>query len=295
MKTLPILSLGEPVRTGYLLVEASNLDDETFAEALPMLNCTPSMLYQSEQLMPRLIDVAALSPPQQDGLSEVLLREANGQRPPVVCAWLACTLNAKALARHLSRFLVGPGIDGAPVVWRYFDPRVFSLAISLFSVDQIHALLGPVVEWRFPWCRRWWSVSGPGQEADALLGITPAWPSEKQWRGLEDSALIARVLAKLQDAQATGDLTDAACQRLQRKLIDFVLEARQRWHLSDKDDLTEYALHCARYGKEFQLYPKLAPAWAGLAQGESSWSELMAMLDQNDYQLLSGYSQYQPY
>lgn len=258
-----------------------------------MLSCTPSVLSQSEELMPRLIEVASLSPAQQDGLSDVLLRELNGQRPPVVCAWLACSLDARALARHLTRFLVGPGMDGTLVFWRYFDPRVFSLAMTVFSVEQTHALLGPIVEWQFPWCQRWWGVSGPGREADPLLGIAPAWPSEKQWCSLEDSALIARVLATLQDTQEVGDLTDAACLRLQREITVSVLDARQRWHLSDKDDLAEYALHCARYGKEFQLYPKLAPAWAGLVQGQGNWSELMAMLDKNDYRVLNEYSRMQ--
>lgn len=291
MKTLTILSPGESVCNGYLLVEPSNMDDETFAEALPMLNCTPSMLNQSEQLMPRLIDVAALSSAQQESLSEVLLRELDGQRPPVICAWLTCTLNIEALSRHVARFLVGPGMDGASVVWRYFDPRVFSLAVTLFSSDQIHALLGPVVEWRFPWRSRWWSVFGPGQEADPLLGVTPAWPSANQWLSLQDSALIASVLIRLQDMQDTGDITDDTCLHLQRKITGSLLDARQRWHLSDKDELMEYALHCARYGKEFELYPKLAPAWSGLARGQTSWTELISILDRNDYRLLDDYSQ----
>lgn len=233
--------------------------------------------------MPCLIDVAALSPAQQDGLGEVLLRELNGQRPPVVCAWLDCALDAKALSRHLARFLVGPGVDGVAVLWRYFDPRVFSLAMSMFSIEQTQALLGPVVEWRFPWCKRWWSVAGLGQEADPLLGITPAWPNEKQWCSFTNSALVASVLAKLQDAQAPGDLlTDAACLRLQRGIDASIQDARQRLHLSDKDALMEYALHCARYGEEFHLHPKLAGAWGELVQERINWSELIDKLDQRD-------------
>lgn len=294
MAMLTILPPGEPIRSGYLLVDASNLEDETFAEALPMLKCTPATLAQSEQLMPLLIDVAALSSAQQDGLSAVLVHELDGQRPPVVCAWLDCPLEAKALARHLTRFLVGPGPKGALVFWRYFDPRVFSLAVSLFSTEQIQALLGPVVEWRFPWCQRWWSVSGPGLEADPLLGITPAWPNEKQWCSFEDSAPIACVLAELLDTQETrGRAADATCLCLQRGINVSMQDAKQRLFLSDKDELMEYALHCARYGEEFQLHPKLATAWGELKQGELSWSELIAQLNPNDYRLLDEYSEMQ--
>gem|GEM_PF-1559731 len=292
MLTIPLPS--DPIRSGFLLIDASNLDDETFAEVLPMLHCTPATLIQSEQLMPRLIDVAALSAAQQDGLSDVLLRELNGERPPVVCAWLDCALDAKALARHLTRFLVGPGMDGAAVFWRYFDPRVFSLAVRVFSTEQTEALLGPITEWRFPWCKRWWSVSGPGREVDLLLGITPAWPSENQWRSLEHSALVARVLAKLQDQCEPGEpMTDAACLRLQRGIDAAMLDAKQRLHLSDNDDLMEYALHCMNYGEEFFRHPKLADAWPALAQGRINWGTLIALLDQNDYRLLNEYSELQ--
>lgn len=255
----PMPPPSEPIRTGYLLVDASNLDDETFADNLPMLPCTPAVLSNSDQLMPRLIDVAALAPAQQDGLSDVLLRELSEQRQPAVCAWLDCAIDADALARHLSRYLVGPGPEGVQVFWRNFDPRVFSLTVALFSREQREALLGPVVEWRLPWCRRWWSVRGPGREADPLMGKTPAWPSAKQWAKLEYSDSIARVLATVQDARAPDDpLTNAACLRLQREIAASMQNASERLGLSDKDDLMEHALRHLREGEEHELSNQLA-------------------------------------
>jgi hypothetical protein len=285
-----------PIRTGWLLLDTSNLDDGTFAEAPPMLRCTPAALTQSDALMPCLIDVAALPPAQQDGLGEILLRELSGCRPPAVCAWLDCApgIDADALARHLTRYLVGPGSGGAAVFWRYFDPRVFALAMHLFSTDQAAALIGPVVAWRFPWCRRWWSVSGSGREADPLQGVKPAWPGAEQWRSLDHSDLLARVLSKMIDLhESAGPPTNSTCLRWQRNIDAAMLFAKLKLGMTDKDDLAEYALHCVRYGEAFRRHPKLASAWTELAQGRGNWSELVATLDHTDYQLLDEDAQLQ--
>ncbi|NRR32617.1 DUF4123 domain-containing protein [Oxalobacteraceae bacterium] len=282
----------DPIRTGYLLIEPFRLDEESFAGELPMLRCTPNCLLNSDELMPRLIDVAALSPEQQDGLGLVLRRELDGERLPVVCGWLDCPKDAEALARHLIRYLLGPTPDGTQVLWRYYDPRIFSLTMRLFSPDQREALLGPVVAWRFPWCGRWWSVTGKGREADWLDHIEPAWPSAQQWFSLEHGGLVSRMLRKLQDVRDhTDPLTDEDCLRLSQEADVHLVYAKQHLHLSDKDDLMEYAQHCMRYGEAFRRHPKLVSAWPELARGETSWCELISMLDPQDYRFLDKYSE----
>ncbi len=276
-----------PVRSGYLLVEACNLDHDTFVETLPMLHCTPPILTLSYQFMPRLIDVAALSLAQQQQLDQVLLCELSGEHAPIVCAWLICERDADAVARHIRRFLVGPGAGGASVLWRYYDPRVFSLAVQLFSQEQTCALLGPVTEWRFPWRQRWWRVAGAGQETDPLQGATPAWPSSGQWASLGQSELVERTLSKIQHPQdRQAAMTDAICLRLQREINAAMLDARQRLHLSEPDDLVEYALHCALYGNAFRRHPMLA--WDDLAHGRVSWSDMIAAPDMREMTLMGG-------
>jgi hypothetical protein len=289
-----------PIRRGYLLLDASNVDDETFDDLVPMVPCTPVLLSQSEHLMPRLIDVAALSSAQQDGLGDVLVRELNGNRPPVVCAWLDSPLdaevaNAKTLKRHLTRYLVGRDPVGDTVFWRYFDPRVFSILMNVFSAEQTQALLGPVRQWRFPWCRRWWSVSGTGLEPDLLLGNKPAWPSKNQWSNVENSELITSVFMRLQDTlPANQQLTDVACLQLQKTIHTTIQNARKYLHLDDQDALTEYALHVVRYGDDFRQHPKLASAWDELAQRRTNWSATISRLEDSDYRLLDKYSPIPP-
>lgn len=271
-----------PIRSGHLLIDASNLGAQTFAEALPMHACTPSALTNADALMPRLIDVGALSEKQQDDVTQVMLRETVGDRPPVVCAWLDSGLASAPLARHIARFLIGPGPDGQPVFWRYHDPRVFSLAMHLLSPAQKQALLGPVVEWRFAWCQRWWSVRGPGREMDPLAGYEAAWPTAAQWASLTHCELILPLLTRVRDT-----LSSQECLLYQKEIAGHLLEAQQRWHLSDPDELADYALHCVRYGDDFRHHRKLADAWDQLARGQISWSALLALLDSTDYRGLN--------
>lgn len=275
-----------PIRTGYLLIDPCNLDEDNFPEPLPMIHCTPASLTNSDAVMPRLIDVAALTPAQQDSLPALMLEELRGERTPFVCAWLECEADAAALARHITRFLVGPDGEDASndVFWRYYDPRVFALAVSLFRTAQTQALLGPVLTWRFPWCGHWWRVEGPGVEIAPIKGTAPAWPGDTQWASLAHCAALSAVLGQLQDEQGVIS-PQASLQRL-RQVDAAMVRAKVRLRLTDKDDLISYALLNVRYGDEFLYYPKLTPAWHELAQGRIRWCDLTALITENDYEAM---------
>lgn len=275
------------VRSGYLLIDPCNLDEYSFSQPLPMLHCTPTALINSDAVMPRLIDIAHITPLQQDSLAEVMEAELVGERPPLVCAWLECPLGAPALARHINRFLVGPGADDGEILWRYYDPRVFVLAMSVFRSAQSQALLGPVVTWRFPWLGRWWRVDGPGEEIAPLKGLTPAWPDGSQWASLDRSSQVARVLTEW--TYENGTMADADCLRTLRKVDAIMAEGKRRLHLSDHDAVVDYALMNMRYGVEFRHFSKLGEAWIELREGRIQWHDLMAMLDEKDYQAMSEY------
>lgn len=274
-----------PLRDGYLLIEPGNLDQETFAETLTMLSCTPATLCNADQLMPRLIDITALSPQQQEDVTQAMRREAHSEYPPVICAWLACASDSAALQRHIQRFLHGPGADGQPVLWRYYDPRVFPLVMHAFSAEQSQALLGPITNWRFVWCGRWWSVTGSGIEADRLDGQRPAWPDSRQWALLERSVLAREILTRC-DATTTG-VSDAACLNLLKQIDSALFKARQQWPIIAQHELADYAIHCIKYGNAFLYHEKLQAAWRELAQGKIDWNGLLARLDTSDYRQLN--------
>lgn len=272
------------VSDGYLLIDPLNIDPERFDSTLPALHCTPPALSNADVLTPRLIDLAALSPDQRDSARRLVADEGLDIGPPVLCAWLGSATGIDALARHIGRFLVGPGADGGQRMWRYYDPRVFSLAIQVLSHEQRHMLLGPVSLWRFPWCGRWWSVEGPGRVMHVLESGLLAWPAPAQWRRLDQSALLTRVL---RDLQTIGPpFSDGLCLHYQHEIASSLTDARQALHLSDDDDLAQYALACTRYGQRFTRHPTLAAAWPRLAGGEISWSTLREKLSDDDYRVL---------
>lgn len=262
---------GAQWRTGYLLLDAATVDASRFSLPLPMLRCTPPSLSAADALMPRLIELASLSPEQRDSLLAPLIAETAQQRPPVVCAWLDCPLPGEALARCIASGLIGME-RGRRVMWRYFDPRVLSLAMHCLSQAQRQALLGPIAEWRFPWCGRWWSVrgSGPGAPGDSAA----AWPSEAQWNSLAHADILNTVLIQLQ--RQRPPLSDQQCLDYRDAIDRSLLYAKDTLRLSDADDLGEYALLCALHGDALR-HRALDAAFTDLAQGRRQWSEVAAM------------------
>lgn len=270
-----------PPCTGYLLIDPCNLDQYSFPEPLPMLHCTPAALTKSDDVMPRLIDVANLTPQQQHGLVDVMALELRGERPPVVCAWIDCALEGDDLARHLSRFLVGPGTDGGDVLWRYYDPRVFALAVSILEKSQLAALLGPACAWWLPWCGRWWRTAGPGVDIAPMKGVLAAWPTNRQWAGLNCAAQVSRVINEM--TCPNKKMENVECLRLLREVTALMVTAKARLRLSDNDALVDYALMNLRYGAQFRHHAKLASAWDELTQSHIHWHDLTALLDESDY------------
>jgi hypothetical protein len=272
---------GDVITTGYVLVEPSSAGYHPILKSLPTHVCDTPMLKDAEELTPRLIDMAALTPEQQETVSTALRQEPEAAHPPTLCAWLETEADIDRLARAIARFLIGPGPEGEPIYWRYFDPRVFSLTMHLFSPEQRDALLGLVTQWRFAWCGHWWSIPGPGREVDGLEGIRPAWPSSNQWNSLAHAPLLERVLRNLDKPPAA--FTPQEILQHQRRGELALGRGRQRLNLSAPDDLIAYAIHCVRYESAFLQHPKLSDAWAALSSGATNWSALLARLDHVDY------------
>lgn len=185
-----------PLRHGFLLVEPTTLVHAPDLAALDMRPCTPRVLAHREELMPQLIDLAALDDEARVVATECWTAETHVERPPVVCAWLASEAPADAISEHIARYLVGPGADGEPVFWRYYDPRVLALTLAVLDPAQRHALLGPIQAWHFAWAGHRWSVTSPG--ADTVdADRQSAWPRPEQWPRINCSEAADGVLRRL--------------------------------------------------------------------------------------------------
>ncbi|KVE44515.1 hypothetical protein WS69_04135 [Burkholderia sp. BDU5] len=248
MKTSPPPMLPVPDHqalptTGFLLVEPATLAHVPDLAALDMRACTPRVLAHREELMPRLIDLAALDPEGQRIAIERWQEETEVERPPAICAWIDSAVDADALAEHIARYLVGPGEGGHPVFWRYYDPRVLSLTLAVFDPIQRMALLGPVHEWRFVWHSHRWRSAGLGAEIVPLDAQPSGWPRPDQWPRINRSEIADQIRRRLPalsadqamqlpaaldralcsagelDAMTTDALVDDAVQRMRHAFL----------------------------------------------------------------------------
>lgn len=192
----PAPEFSGPLTHGFLLLESTTLAHEPTLGALDMRPCTHRTLAHREELMPQLIDLAALDDEARTVATECWMAETNVERPPVVCAWLDSDANADAISEHLARCLVGPGANGVPVFWRYYDPRVWALTLAIFDSTQRQALLGPIKAWQFAWAGHRWSVTSNGIDAPASDQPT-GWPRPEQWTRINRSEAADRVVRRL--------------------------------------------------------------------------------------------------
>ncbi len=268
---------------GYLLIEPANFPFDACSGTVPMLHCTPSALIKMDDLMPRLIKLEPLDHAQRSELIDIALEQAAYIRPPCICAWLLPACAEIDLVRHIGDYSIGRSPSGNRVLWRYFDPRVFSLMMQLFSQQQREALLSPISEWRFIWCRRWWRVSGAKRKPDRLFDHDVAHPSVAQWAVMARSGLIARTLMRLDKC---GAMSAEGCLEAQHRVLQAIDQAEQRYKLKDDSYLGEYAFLQARYGTAFSSHFRLSDEWRKLESGESSWPDVRDRLRPSDIQRL---------
>ncbi|WP_260428159.1 DUF4123 domain-containing protein [Burkholderia sp. Bp9031] len=193
---LPVDESAAPLTRGFLLVEPTMLVHTPDLAALDMRPCTPRVLAHREELMPHLIDLAALDAQGQEIALARWQEEVTTERPPVVCAWLDTEASSDTAVEHIARHLVGPGEHGRTVFWRYYDPRVLSLTLAVLEPDQRRALLGPISTWQFAWAGHRWSVDAPGTKAEPEDQPT-GWPRPDQWSRLDRSEVAEQVRQRL--------------------------------------------------------------------------------------------------
>jgi len=187
-----------PLMHGFLLVEPTMLVHVPELAALDMRPCVHRTLAHREELMPQLIDVAALDDEARVLATESWMAETHVERPPVICAWLDSDAGVDTVSEHVAQYLVGPGSGGKSVFWRYYDPRVLALTLAILDPAQREALLGPVKVWQFAWAGHRWSVTGAGAGAGAGdAEPSPGWPRSEQWTRINRSETADRVMRRL--------------------------------------------------------------------------------------------------
>ncbi|WP_239007383.1 DUF4123 domain-containing protein [Burkholderia diffusa] len=279
---LPMQAVSEPsgpLTRGFLLIEPATLAHAPALAALDMCPCTPHVLAHREELMPRLVDVAALDEAAQTIVTEAWDAETVRDRPPVVCAWLDSDLDGESLVEHIARYLVGPGVDGKPVFWRFYDPRVLALTLATFDPAQRQALLGPIQSWQFIWAGHRWSISGRGVATDLLEGHVPAWPRNDQWPRINRSDVATQVVDRLSDVPVQEVASLPAT-------LDRLFGDAAQFGLTQADDLADYAWHCVKYGSAFEQHPTLVQARTEMVDGRITWPEIVSLFTPDELRQL---------
>lgn len=192
----------------------------------------PNKIKVQAELMPRLFTLRGMSDDTCSNLLERARRHEKYSRQPFFSALLFSDADTVAVAAHLSRRLLGDAPDGSHVLFRYFDPRVFSHLKWLLDTSQMALLMGRVTRWS------WRNAAGDWEQHERVgapsalsrLHLTPEQSSSLRRLGLLnktldqlkrvapgialDDRLAKRADALLHEAHAQHRLTDAADRRL---------------------------------------------------------------------------------
>lgn len=268
------------MKSGYLLIDGSNYPGLLDCEPLPSYACVPAALTNIAELLPRLVDIKTLDNKQLQAVREMLALQTAGRHPWAICAVLTADVEIEELSNQICQFLSVIDDDHRSVLWRFFDPRVFSLTMAIFNAEQRRSLLGPIREWRFAWRKHWWAVAGDACKVDPLYVIDMALPSQDQWPILRLSRLIEQVFLRL---EGESSLNSADCLRVQQAAIACLAEASVKFRLQEPEDLIDFACLGVKYGQAFRSHPKLNHAKADLENGRLSWFAFTDSLDSTDW------------
>ena len=269
------LDVLDDLKEGYLLVDRCNYGDFD-PQGIEMVPCVPSDLTNASDLMPCLVDAKKLSSDHRSLLVEILRQQTQEEHPFAICGWLDADVGIEELAEHIAGFISGTGPDCKNLLWRYFDPRVFSTTVAIFPDAQREALLGPIKKWRFTWFHRLWLVSGGEEDVDYLENFDNAWPNMNQWQTIFQSREINRVLGKFRFQKESKYNSLLEYQKI---VIGYLFESVSKLNLDDQDDQVEFAYLCTKYGAAYREHPRLKAWWLPLSKGDISWSEFRRKTD----------------
>ncbi|MCC8457435.1 DUF4123 domain-containing protein [Photorhabdus aegyptia] len=216
-------------------------------EVLPVIEVVSPLLAPQAHLYPWLLPLRELS-------SDVWSRLLNGARlktepdsPPLFTLLLKSDLSPEAMKNVLVNALYLKEKQQGHIL-RYYDPRV------LF---HLHWMMGPwvfsrriaadnITHWTF-WLEGNWHTLAFPEKVRYQQGETSASFAQIQRIGL-----INQVLAQL---PVTSDL--AQRQTLSRRIEALFDIAMTQWSLTDKQDLTAFALHGVTLNDEFHQAPRM--------------------------------------
>lgn len=268
---------------GFVLLEPSNrphfIDDGSFIGK----PCVPFGMEKIEHLMPQLIDLQTISEADGELLQDLCATELAQNRPPYVNAWISSERSSEDLAALVAAPLVGSS-GGLRLIWRYYDPRVLSLAFNVLASNQYEALFHGIQRWVMPWSGHWWKTDGTQDRSRGFDRADQAWPSPDQWTTFSNSQLIHRVHTEICARRVLEPKTLPATQQA---IVIGMREAATRFRLGEPVQQAEYARLLVLFGEAFKHHRLLEGSREKLANGQMNWPEFRALVDEDELERLT--------
>ncbi|EED40994.1 DUF4123 domain-containing protein [Stenotrophomonas sp. GD03930] len=213
----------------YALINPLQID-RRIAQLWPCEPIVPKELRGQEHLFPYLLRLGEMSADTRlAALDETVHYAREHDRVPF-SALLVSDAGPEHVRNQLARGLVRK-VDGERMLFRYYDPRVWSALTWILSTSQLDALLGPVQSWTAPSAKRdiWRTYESRGTGNDGL----PLAPG--QMHAISSLASINRVIDRL--LRVDHGIDDHS---VSKQVYDEILSA-DALGLSDADDQEAFA------------------------------------------------------
>ncbi len=268
---------------GFILLEPLNRPHFIDDAVLTGTPCTPYGLEKIEHLMPRLVDLQTISESDRELLRELYSDELKQVRPPFVCAWIESEMNADDLASFLAQSLVGTD-RSRRLIWRYYDPRVLTLAYDVLKSRQRNGLFQCVKRWVFPWASRWWRIEQDEVRSNSLGSEVRSWPDPTQWETIVRSDLVHRIHTEV---LASRGLDAKVAPIIVRDIVNGMHEAEVKLKLVDIVQQMEYARLATLFGNAFRLHSLLESLRPALINGQVTWTEFRDAVSEEEFNRLA--------
>lgn len=237
-------------------VEAELWDD------LPCMPLVPPLLQAHAKLMPRLLDLNAMTSEARVQLLERSEQHRRHSDQPFFSALVTFQKNRnfKKQAHHLTSRLILTGPNSGRCLLRYYDPRVFRHLLWIFNDNQLDRLLCGVKEWLWLDGNGIWQIFSPNAKTTAaLIHVTP-----QQWDAIGRVGLLNRCLNWL----AVGSGFDIAGLEQAKQVDQLLLEAQQQHGLADANDCCLFAEQAMVFGRELHRHPIMAGYLKRVKEGD---------------------------
>lgn len=252
----------------FALVAASEL--EMLPSECPSLSTATGVLQDSDELLPRLVDLTRLSTARSAELLQACLEPEDIAAGPPICVLFESDADAQTVAAHLGRAQLAKNTRGEKAWLRLHDPRVWLQLNRVLNAERLNALMGPTARWTFFLGGQWCYQDNEGPRA--MISSFDA----RTWTAFERIGVVNRVLARLKaetekKAQSVSDLLG-----ISQRVDELAERASEVHHLDRQDDQVEFCLLGLNVHARFDEHSQVRELLLRTKQDPAAFDELLS-------------------